>query len=167
MTNTSLTSIRSQSGVALVVSLLLLLIVTLIGVSGMQTTVLEEKMAGNFKDKNIAFQAAEAALREAEADAATLNGHTGMTSDCSGGLCYNGTNGTPLADMEAYIKNGSGKSATSVISSLPPPQYLIDGIKTRPAGSASWRYMYRVLVVSKGNIDTTRSELRSTYYPIN
>ena len=39
---------------------------TLIGITGMQTTVLEEKMAGNYNDRNIAFQAAESTLVEAE-----------------------------------------------------------------------------------------------------
>jgi type IV pilus assembly protein PilX len=43
-----------------------LLIVTLLTVSNMQTSILEEKMAGNTSDRNIAFQAAESALREAE-----------------------------------------------------------------------------------------------------
>jgi len=163
----SSTSFSSQRGVALVISLLLLLIVTLIGVSGMQTTVLEEKMAGNFKDKHIAFQAAESALREAEAAADGLNGHTGMDSSCTSGMCYNGPNGTPLSTLENHISLGNAASATPTISGLPQPRYVIDGIKTRPAGSASWRYMYRIVVVSSGKIDSTRSELRSTYYPIN
>ncbi|MCF6202975.1 MAG: PilX N-terminal domain-containing pilus assembly protein [Methylococcaceae bacterium] len=58
--------IVNQSGVVLVVSLIMLLLLTLIGVSGMQTTALEEKMASNSRDQNIAFQAAEAALRAGE-----------------------------------------------------------------------------------------------------
>lgn len=58
--------LKSQSGVVLVVSLIMLLLLTLIGLSGMQSTGLEEKMAGNMRDRNVAFQAAEAALRDAE-----------------------------------------------------------------------------------------------------
>jgi len=61
-----------QRGAALVVSLLILLVMTLIGVTAMQTTVMEERMAGNLRNSNLAFQAAEAALREAEAYLAPL-----------------------------------------------------------------------------------------------
>lgn len=55
-----------QSGATLFVSLILLLILTILGISGMQTTILEEKMAGNFRNSNQAFQSAEAALRSSE-----------------------------------------------------------------------------------------------------
>jgi Tfp pilus assembly protein PilX len=53
---------QSQSGVTLIISLVLLLLLTLIAVSSMKTTGLQEKMAGNDRDRNLAFQAAEAAL---------------------------------------------------------------------------------------------------------
>lgn len=56
-----------QSGVVLVISLIMLLLLTLIGVTSMRVTGLEEKMAGNSKDKNVAFQAAEVSLRDSEA----------------------------------------------------------------------------------------------------
>jgi type IV pilus assembly protein PilX len=46
----------------------MLLLLTLIGASSMQSTSLEEKMAGNLRDRSIAFQAAESALRDAEQD---------------------------------------------------------------------------------------------------
>ncbi|MDP3330644.1 MAG: PilX N-terminal domain-containing pilus assembly protein [Methylococcaceae bacterium] len=59
-----------QTGAVLIVSLIMLLLLTLIGVTSMQTTSLEEKMAGNMRDKDLAFQAAESALTVAEA---TLN----------------------------------------------------------------------------------------------
>jgi len=57
-----------QSGAVLIISLIMLLLLTLIGASSMQTTSLEEKMAGNLRDRNLAFQAAESALRDAEQD---------------------------------------------------------------------------------------------------
>lgn len=57
----------SQRGAVLAISLVILLLLTLIGVTAMSTTTLEEKMAGNTRDLNLAFQAAEAALREGEA----------------------------------------------------------------------------------------------------
>jgi type IV pilus assembly protein PilX len=60
-------SVKSQSGVVLIVGLIMLMLLTLIGVSGLQSTGLEEKMAGNQRDSNMAFQAAESALRAGEA----------------------------------------------------------------------------------------------------
>ncbi len=55
-----------QSGVVLITTLVLLLVMTMIGLSGMQVTSLEEKMASNMRDVNLAFQAAESALRAGE-----------------------------------------------------------------------------------------------------
>lgn len=57
---------KQQRGVALFVSLVLLLILTIIGVSAVQTTTLEIRMARNEHDTMLAFQAAESALRDAE-----------------------------------------------------------------------------------------------------
>ena len=55
-----------QTGAALIISLIILMLLTIIGVTGMQTTALEERMAGNMRDKALAFESAEAALRDAE-----------------------------------------------------------------------------------------------------
>ena len=57
---------QSQSGAVLVVSLVMLLILTLIGVSGMSSVTLEEKMVSNMQNANKSFQGAEAALNECE-----------------------------------------------------------------------------------------------------
>lgn len=55
-----------QRGSALIISLVMLLLMTVIGVTAVQTTTMQERMAGNTRDRQLAFQAAEAALREAE-----------------------------------------------------------------------------------------------------
>lgn len=55
-----------QRGLVLVVSLVFLLVLTMIGVTAVQTTTLQDRMAANLRDTQAAFQAAEAALREAE-----------------------------------------------------------------------------------------------------
>lgn len=57
----------AQQGVALVVSLVLLVVVTLLGLSGMRTTTLQERMSANLYDRSLALQAAESALSAAEA----------------------------------------------------------------------------------------------------
>lgn len=61
-----------QSGAALVVALVLLLIVTVLGIAGIRSSTLQERMSGNMYDRSIAFQRAEGALRAAE-DAITAN----------------------------------------------------------------------------------------------
>lgn len=65
---------HSQGGVVLVVSLLMLLVLTLVGVTAMQLSTRQEKMSGNTRDLDVALQAAEAALRfgESQLVAATL-----------------------------------------------------------------------------------------------
>lgn len=57
---------HDQRGVALVIALVLLVVMTLLGLSAMRTVTLEEKMSGHTFDRSISFQATEAALRQAE-----------------------------------------------------------------------------------------------------
>lgn len=56
----------TQRGMALLVSLVFLLLLTLIGLSSMQSATLQEKMAGSLALHNQSFQSAEAALRVGE-----------------------------------------------------------------------------------------------------
>ena len=87
-----------ETGAALFVSLVFLLIMTIVGLAGMQNTSLQEKMAGHLRDSDLAFQAAESALKAGEAvlnsgkipiftctsptDGLYVNSHPGTTSDC-------------------------------------------------------------------------------------
>ncbi|MHC8385420.1 pilus assembly PilX family protein [Pseudomonas sp. LB3P14] len=59
---------HSQRGMALLVSLVFLLLLTLIGLSSMQSATLQEKMAGSVSLRNQSFQSAEAALRVGESE---------------------------------------------------------------------------------------------------
>jgi type IV pilus assembly protein PilX len=59
---------RAQRGAVLVVALMFLVVLTLLALTSMSGTTLEERMAGQYRDLNIAFQAAEAGLRDAERD---------------------------------------------------------------------------------------------------
>ena len=86
-----------QSGIVLIVSLFVLVLLTIIGVSGMKVTSLEEKMAGNDRDQSIAFQAAEAALRAGEAQVIAIDGNLTSKHDfsafCDGTLTGTGQPG--------------------------------------------------------------------------
>ena len=76
-----------QRGAVLVFSLIFLLIFTVLGVSSMSSSILEEKMTTNSYDRTLAFQAAEAALREAE-DYISNNTPT-LDEQCANGFCVN------------------------------------------------------------------------------
>jgi len=58
--------LKLHQGSTLIVSLVMLLLLSLITLGGMQSTILQERMASNLHDRNIAFQASERALREGE-----------------------------------------------------------------------------------------------------
>jgi type IV pilus assembly protein PilX len=55
-----------QRGAALFVGLMLLILLALIGIAGMQTSTLQERMAGNYRTQVLAFQNAETEVRRAE-----------------------------------------------------------------------------------------------------
>jgi type IV pilus assembly protein PilX len=58
--------VQPQRGSALIVSLIFLVILTLLGITAASVTSQEERMAGNTRDRDLAFEAAEAAMRDAE-----------------------------------------------------------------------------------------------------
>jgi type IV pilus assembly protein PilX len=66
MKNKTLNTNKQQNGAVLIVALVMLLILTILGVAIMESSVIEERMAGNYMDRNRAFQGAELALRDAE-----------------------------------------------------------------------------------------------------
>lgn len=87
---------KSEKGFALVVSMLILLVLTILVVNSVRNTALNEKMAGNYMDRTNALQAAEQALRQGEALLAT-NGDT-CVSGCSvtgGSVAASTADGTP------------------------------------------------------------------------
>lgn len=59
-----------QGGVILVIALIVLVLVTILGVSTLRTTTIQEKMAGNSRDRDKALQAAEAAVQACLAEVA-------------------------------------------------------------------------------------------------
>lgn len=86
-------AIREQ-GAALIVALLLLLIMTILGLSSIRTTVMEEKMTAASYDRSLAFQAAEAALRAGEAAALAQSTATPKNSAFPNAGLYTDSNDT-------------------------------------------------------------------------
>jgi type IV pilus assembly protein PilX len=57
---------RHQRGVALIISLIMLVLMTLVGMAGIRVINAEERMVSQTYDRTLAFQTAEATLREIE-----------------------------------------------------------------------------------------------------
>src|SRR3546814_18855543 len=81
---------RGECGAALIVRLILLLVMTLLGLASLRGAIMEERMAANMYDRSLGFQAAEAALREAETrllQPATFAAFPTAANTCNAGLC--------------------------------------------------------------------------------
>lgn len=78
-----------QSGAALVMALVILLVLTLLGISAMRTSSLEQLMAGNVQEMMRAFEAADSGTEKALVDIATFNG---MTSPMTASYNVTGSN---------------------------------------------------------------------------
>jgi type IV pilus assembly protein PilX len=144
---------KGQVGVVLVISLIMLLLLTIIGLSGMQTTVLEEKMTGNSRDQNLAFQSAEAALRAGETKIESLwnvgngsiqifcNGTAGLFSRVPGCVNPEPDSAAPVtwADNRKSIASNTGRYFITYIGAYnaAPPTPIIFMVTAKGSGSQS------------------------------
>lgn len=113
-----------QQGAALIIALVILLLMTLIGVTAMQTTVLQERMAGNLRDRNIAFQAAEAALRDAER---FLQAPVLPSFNNSNGLLQRVPQGGDVAYWNSFDWVGNSREFSGISEGLAAhPRYVIE-----------------------------------------
>ncbi|WP_161539962.1 PilX N-terminal domain-containing pilus assembly protein [Glaciimonas sp. PCH181] len=69
----------SQSGIALPVVLIFLIVMSMMGVVAIRNVTLEEKIAGNLRSHQLAFEAAEQVLRYCESEAAKKRVYPGDT----------------------------------------------------------------------------------------
>ena len=74
---------HKQGGAALIISLIILLAMTLIGVSSMDSAVLELRMAGTMQSQVVAMNRAEATLAAAEDRIVRALPQKGYTRTCS------------------------------------------------------------------------------------
>ncbi len=63
---TRIPSRNRQQGAVLFVALMMLVLLTLLGLASMQVTTLQERMAGNYRNLNLAFQRSESRVRQQE-----------------------------------------------------------------------------------------------------
>ncbi|MHC8288858.1 pilus assembly PilX family protein [Pseudomonas sp. XS1P51] len=149
-------SSHAQRGMALLVSLVFLLLLTLIGLSSMQSATLQEKMAGSVSLRNQSFQSAEAALRVGES-AVELK-----TYELP--LCSNTTRCAPPA--EALLITAAGFNADSGVTWIASGSGFY-GVQNIGVTSAAVNMegdpvtLYRVTAV--GIAGNSRSVLESIY----
>lgn len=70
----NMSELRRQRGAVLVVSLVVLLVVTLMGLGALETAVFQERMAANAQNKNVAFQDTASLLEDILRDENVLGG---------------------------------------------------------------------------------------------
>lgn len=108
-------AVHRQRGVALYVALIMLLLLTLLGVAALQVTAMQERMAGNFRTYNLAFNRAEETLRNQEFEIQRIiadSGAFGVATD-PGILCVGG-NITGLDDLRTWADNAVPTSAAQI-----------------------------------------------------
>lgn len=132
-----------QTGATLIVLLVMLVIVTLLTLSSLRSTTMEERMAGNFRDRDKAFQAAEAAVQTclAQLQASSFTG-TKLTPVLAVGA-------TPAAanwDVAANWASGSANSTAVTITGVgvsADPRCMVEDL-----GSESFRVTGRAVGAS-------------------
>jgi type IV pilus assembly protein PilX len=176
-----------QTGSALIVSLVLLIMLTLLGITSMSNTVLEQRMAGNGQEKQLSFSFAEIGLREGEALAfntfpARRDPNDGVYDHSSGGF-LTADNGVSLtADPSGFFdtppsgegiitftgENVSGGSTISYTTdqTAQPPQYVLENLgqsRIRDQGRKLPKVTrFRVTSRGFGLAQTTQTFLQST-----
>lgn len=123
--NHKITPPKKQQGVVIILGLLLMLVLTVLGIASMGKASLSEKITSNSRETQVAFNAAESALKDGEnwlADQTTI-----VKSDAT---CQSGCTVWPKDTLtSSNYKNDSwwnSSNATSFSSTL-------SGVSTQPA----------------------------------
>ena len=177
-----------ERGVSLVVALIFLVILSVLGLTAMRVATMEERMSGNSRDRSLAFEAAEAALRDAESDidclkfdrinpspvkrsTGCISGVTGANATCTNGLCcvLNGLTCTeptvPVYKNSALsftaapsVMYGTYTGASAVVGLSQQPRYLIEPFMV------DGKNYYRITVRGYGLNANTQVTLQEVYY---
>lgn len=141
---------QKQQGVALITGLIFMVVLTLLAVAAMRTTGLEEKMAGNALNQDVAFQATEAAVRQGRSRVqdgliTTTSGFPAFGASCTAtGLCLPST--TAVSNWTTVFPFGQKTqsttaatySGTALVGVANQPQYIIELLPdvSVPAGNS-------------------------------
>jgi type IV pilus assembly protein PilX len=133
-----------QRGAILITSVIFLIVVTMIVLTVLRGGTLEERMARNARDRQVALQAAESVLRDAEAS--LFSGPpfdpydpSAFTSACTNGFCFKPAAAATWQsiDWSSTALTRSFAASTSNIAGLnAQPRYIVE-IITPPMKSGS------------------------------
>ncbi len=160
-------NMHTQRGAILVISLIILLVMTVLGISSLRSATMQERMSGNNLDRQLAFQAAEAALRAGERVVET-NPTPTLDQNCLGGICTN-----PRAQNFA---NWQEDPTHAIWATAQNVDVVLDGVQTTarfmiedmceftPAtGATDSQRMFRITAFATGGTDTSQVMLQSSY----
>lgn len=125
----SLASSRER-GVSLIIVLIVLAIVSLLGIAGIQVSTMSERSARNDRDQQIAWQAAEAALLDAELDIID-------PAISTRNLIF--ANGEEVAFQNGCGTSGNSKGLCALVSAGKPAWLTVD-FTTAGAGATTTEY---------------------------
>lgn len=162
-----------EGGAALIVSILILIILSLLGLTAVRTTTLEEKMAGNLRDNDLAFQAAESVMREAEG---FVEGVVSTNAFNDAGGLYSSATADPdyLAAATWSAANSAAYSGT-ITGVATQPRYIVKylGVVSTTGGAlniggygnqqAGSLHAFRITTRGTGGRDTTQVVLQDYY----
>lgn len=170
-----------QRGAVLIFCLVFLAILTLMGVSGMESTVLEERMAGNMRDYNMAFQSAESALKAGEAwlilqDTLPITSNDGSTDvweeDGMDPAAADGAYWWDHVNINSAWWGNNGTAITNVADVAVQPNYVIEQFRTVDSGQSIAigggettvpRIFHRITAQGVGLSATTQVRVQSTF----
>lgn len=173
----SVTAPRAQRGSSMIVIAVLMLVAALLVLMGASRSILQEREAFVTRDINLAFQAAETALREAEIMTRdTISPTSAFAAGCASGLCAPATGATQVWEVAATWTTNKSVVATSALSNLyAQPRFIIEempiagpgttagsslAVGIKPAGGAQ---PYRITAMAWGSSPKTTVMLQSTY----
>ncbi len=176
----------SVNGSVLLVSLVLLLVMTVTGLTGVKMATLDEKVSGNYQNQQMAFYAAEAALKEAEQFIASNRfARSDFTASCANGFCFSGSDvdevgscdpgsAEPWQTGSLWSASGQHRTTSVSISGIPAQaKYIIEfrcfipkepsGPLPDPANRWDWAEFYRITALATGGSGDARVMLQSSY----
>lgn len=135
-----------EKGAALFIVLIMLLVVTILGVSSMNDTLMQGKMAGAVQDRNISLQGVDNALRDAEAYIGSITGTANFGSTT--GLYATGA--APDYYDSTSWSSSSSRAATKTSGLAVAPRYFIENMG-EISGDTSSQYFSTVENADIGN----------------
>jgi type IV pilus assembly protein PilX len=124
---------HSQQGVALVVSLIILVSLTMLGLTSIQRTTTDLAMAGNQRETGLMFQSAEIGLVTAEDFVENSNTNADF-SDAAAGLYTVQDNNTAYFSpnyFDAATWTGASQTALTTLNAFEQPRYMIEYLGDR------------------------------------